>query len=137
MLADLEELGVDAAELRAGPPPPKLAELIGAQYSWILHRHPVAVLGFLELERFHPREATVERLIEITGLPRAGFSQLLLHAEVDVGHAAELDRLLDTLPLEPWHERLIGESALHTISLLADVLLDVIEDTDAVSAETA
>lgn len=137
VLADLEELGVDTAELRAGPPSPKLAELIGAQYSWILHRHPVAVLGFLELERFHPQQPTVERLIEITGLPRAGFTQLLLHAEVDVGHAEELDRLLDTLPLEPWHERLIGESALNTISLLADVLLDVIEETDAVSAETA
>ena len=35
--------------------------------------------------------------------------------------------------LEPRHERLIGESALHTISLLADVLLDVIEGTDPVS----
>jgi hypothetical protein len=134
VLADLEELGVDMAELRAvpPPPPPKLAELIGAQYYWILHWHPVAVLGFLELERFHPRQPTVERLIEITGLPRAGFNQLLLHAELDIGHAEELDRLLDTLPLEPWHERLIGESALHTISLLADVLLDVIEDNQAV-----
>jgi hypothetical protein len=131
VLGDLEELGVDTAELRAGPPPTKMAELIGAQYYWILHRHPVAVLGFLELERFHPRQPTVERLIEITGLPRAGFSQLLLHAELDVGHAEELDSLLDTLPLEPRHERLIGDSALHTISLLADVLLDVIEDTDA------
>jgi hypothetical protein len=131
VLADLEELGLDTAELRAGPPPTKMAELIGAQYHWILHRHPVAVLGFLQLERFHPRQPTVERLIEVTGLPRAGFRQLLLHAEVDVGHAEELDRLLDSLPLEPWHERLIGESALHTISLLADVLLDVIEDADA------
>jgi hypothetical protein len=91
----------------------------------------VAVLGFLQLERFHPRLSTVERLIEITGLPRAGFSQLLEHAELDVGHAEELDRLLDNLPLEPWHERLVGESALHTISPHADVLLDVIEDTDA------
>jgi hypothetical protein len=131
VLADLEELGVDTDELRANPPPTKMAELIGAQYYWILHRHPVAVLGFLQLERFHPRQPTVDRLIEITGLPRAGFSQLLEHAELDVGHAEELDRVLDALPLEPWHERLIGESALHTISLLADLQLDVIEDTDA------
>jgi hypothetical protein len=131
VLADLEELGVDTVELRAGSAPTKMAELIGAQYYWTLHSHPVAVLGFLQLERFHPQQPTVERLIEITGLPHAGFSQLLLHSELDVGHAEELDRLLDTLPLEPWHERLVGESALHTISLLADVLLDVIEDGDA------
>jgi hypothetical protein len=137
VLADLEELGVDPAELRAGPPPPKLAALIGDQYHSILHRHPVAVLGFLELERFHARQSTVERLIEITGLPRAGFRQLLLHAELDVDHAEELDRLLDALPLEPWHERLIAESALHTISALAEVLLDVIDDTDAVSPKPA
>jgi hypothetical protein len=131
VLADLDELGVDTPELRAGPPPTRMAELIGAQYYWILHSHPVAVLGFLQLERFHPQQSTVERLIEITGLPRAGFQQLLLHAELDVGHAEELDRVLDALPLEPWHERLIGESALHTISLLADLQLDVIEDTGA------
>ena len=127
VLADLEELGADTAELRASPPPPKLAALIGAQHDWILHRHPVAVLGFLELERFHARQSTVERLIEITGLPRAGFRQLLEHAELDVGHAEELDRLFDSLPVEPWHERLVGESALYTISQLTDVLFDVVD----------
>jgi hypothetical protein len=131
VLADLEELGTDTAELRAGPPPPKLAALIAAQHDWILHRHPVAVLGFLELERFHARQATVERLIETTGLPRAGFRQLLLHAELDVGHAEELDRVYDALPVEPWHERLVGESALYTISQLTDVLLDVIAEAES------
>jgi hypothetical protein len=131
VLADLEELGTDTAELRASPPPPKLAALIGAQHDWILHRHPVAVLGFLQIERFHARQETVERLIETTGLPRAGFRQLLLHAELDAGHAEELDRLLDALPLEPWHERLVGESALYTISRLTDALFDVIAEAEA------
>jgi hypothetical protein len=126
VLADLEELGADTAELRAAPPPPKLAALIGAQYYWILHWHPVAVLGFLELERFHARQETVERLIELTGLPRAGFRQLLEHSELDAGHVEELDLLFDSLPVEPWHERLVGESALYTISQLTDVLFDVI-----------
>jgi hypothetical protein len=126
VLADLEQLGADTAELRAGPPPPKLAALIEAQYDWILQRHPVAVLGFLELERFHTRRPTIERLIEITGLPREGFRQLLEHSELDVGHVEELDLLFDSLPIEPWHERLVGESALYTISQLTDVLFDVI-----------
>jgi hypothetical protein len=86
------------------------------------------VLGFLQLERFHPRRGSVEQLIETTGLPREGFGQLLLHAELDVEHAAELDRVIDDLPLEPFHEELIGLSALQTIGLLSEVLLDVVEE---------
>jgi len=127
-LEDLVALGVDADDLRSRLPEPRIGALVGAQYYWILHEHPVAVLGFLQLERFHPRRATVERLIEATGLPREGFEQLLLHAELDVEHAAELDRVIDDLPLEPYHEQLISVSALQTIGLLAEVLLDVVEE---------
>jgi hypothetical protein len=127
-LDDLAAMGVDAAAVRAQLPSPKIAALIGAVYYWIFHFHPIAVLGYLELEALEPHAATIERLIETTGLPRAGFRQLLLHAEIEVGHAEELHRVLDSLPLEPWHEQLIGVSALHTVSLLTDALLDVVED---------
>src|SRR5207244_6917852 len=99
-----------------------------AVYYWIFHFHPVAVLGYLELEAYHPNVSGVERLIERTGLPREGFRQLLLHAKLDVAHARELHRVIDHLPLEPRHEQLIGLSALHTMSLLTDALLDVVED---------
>jgi hypothetical protein len=34
------------------------------------------------------------------------------------------------LPLEPRHEQLIGLSALQTISLLTEALLDVVQSTD-------
>jgi hypothetical protein len=128
MLDDLEALGVDRLTLRAQPPPPKIAALLGAQYYWIFHYHPVALLGFLELEAYHPHGPTVERFIEKTGLPRDGFRQLLLHAKLDVAHAGDLHRVLDSLPLEPQHEQLIGLSALHTMSLLTDALLDVVEE---------
>ena len=127
-LDDLEALGVDTAALRVQPPSPTIAALVGAEYYWILNYHPVAILGYLELEAYHPQRASVERLIEKTGLPRAGFRQLLLHAKLDVAHAKELHRVLDSLPLEPQHEQLIGLSALHTISLLMDALLDVVDD---------
>ncbi len=127
-LGDLEALGVDPVALRARPPPAKIAALVGAQYYWIFHYHPVALLGFLELEAYHPHLPTLERLIEKTGLPRDGFRQLLLHAKLDVAHAWELHRTLDSLPLEPPHEQLIGLSALQTIGLLADALLDVVHE---------
>ena len=133
-LEDLVALGVDADDLRTGLPTPKIAALVGAQYYWILHHHPVGVLGFLQLERFHPRRDSVEQLIEITGLPREGFEQLLLHAELDIEHAAELDRVIDELPLEPYHERLIGVSAMQTIGLLAEVLFDVVEEAGHVGS---
>jgi len=127
LLDDLEALGVDPVALSTKLPPPKIAALVGAQYFWIVHHHPVAVLGFLQLETFHPHRPTIERLIEKTGLPRDGFRQLLLHAELEVAHARELHRVLDSLPLEPWHEELIGLSALQTVALLTDALLDAVQ----------
>jgi hypothetical protein len=127
-LADLEAIGVDTGVLRAQLPPPKVAALVGAEYYWILQYHPVAVLGYLELEAFHPNVESVELLIEKTGLPREGFRQLILHAKLDVAHADELHRVIDALSLEPHHERLLGMSALHSIALLADALLDVVEE---------
>lgn len=125
-LNDLVALGLDADDLRTRLPAAKIAALVGAQYYWILHHHPVAVLGFLQLEHFRSHRDTVERLIDVTGLPREGFGQVLLHAELDVEHAEELDRVVDHLPLEPYHEQLIGVSALQTLGLFSEVLLDVV-----------
>ena len=99
-LDDLEALGVDVGALRAGPVPPKVAELIGNQYFWIWHHHPVALLGLLELEAYHPDKESVEQLMERTGLPPDGFRQLLLHADLDVDDAEELHQVLDSLPLD-------------------------------------
>jgi hypothetical protein len=127
-LDDLAALGVDTAAVRTQQPSPKVAALIGAVYYWIFHFHPVAVLGYLELEAYHPNTPGVEKLIERTGLPREGFRQLLLHAKLDVAHARDLHRVLDSLPLEPHHEQLIGLTALHTMALLTEALLDVVDD---------
>lgn len=125
-LDDLEALGIDTDALCSCPPPPQIAAIIGTQYFWIWNRHPVAILGLLALEALHPETAAVERLIERTGLPREGFRQLLLHAEVDVTHAEELHRVVDSLPLERDQEELIGVSALQTMAFFIDAWLDVV-----------
>lgn len=127
-LDDLDALGIDTVALREARPPQKTAELMGTLCFWIWHRHPVAILGFLALEAFHPDEAGVELLIERTGLPRAGFRQLLLHARLDPHHAEELHRVIDELPLEPEHEELIGLVALRTMEALVDAGLCVLGD---------
>jgi len=132
LLEDLEVLGFDRADVLARPPSPTVAALVGAQYYWIFHYHPVAILGFLHLEHYHPHGPSLERFIERTGLPRDGFRQLLIHAKLDAVHARELDRVLDSLPLEPRHEQLIGLSALQTVALLTEVWLDVVDTESAV-----
>ena len=133
-LEDLRLLGVDTYAWRARPAAPKMAQLIGAQYFYVLHGHPVAILGYLwVIEVHHPQREAVERLIEVTGLPRAGFRQLLEHAELDVEHARELDEVIDDLPLTHREEELIGVSALLTVQLLSDALTDVLDDAAAVS----
>jgi hypothetical protein len=126
LLADLEVLGVDVHALRTGPLPPQAAAAIGTQLFRIRHAHPVSILGFLCTELQPPKAASVERLIERTGLPRDGFRQLLLHSEVDGVHGPELLAVIDALPLEPWHEQLIASSALETMALLTDLWLDVV-----------
>jgi Iron-containing redox enzyme len=126
LLDDLVAVGVDTDALRVRPLPEKLAALIGTQYFRIRHAHPVAIFGLLWLEVYPPNALAVERLIERTGLPRDGFRQLLLHSELDVRHGDELREVVDSLPLEPWHEELIGLSALQTMSFLIDAWLDVV-----------
>jgi hypothetical protein len=127
LLDDLAVLGVDTQALRVRPLPEKIAALIGTQLFRIHHAHPVTILGFLWPEVYPPRAASVERLIERTGLPRDGFRQLLVHSDVDLRHGKELQDVLDSLPLEPWHEQLIGLSALQTMAFLIDTWLDVVD----------
>jgi hypothetical protein len=134
LLEDLAVLGVDIDALRRRPLPQEVAALIGTQFFRIRHAHPVSVLGFLWIEQHPPSLAAVEALIERTGLPRAGFRQVLLHSEVDMRHGKELAAMLDGLPLEPWHEQLIGLSALETVTLLTHAWLGVVEAPERVVA---
>ncbi len=128
VLDDLRALGEDPARLVAEASTDKIDSLVSTESARIRDEHPVAVLGFLELEACHTPRDAVERLIAATGLPREGFRQLLLHSRLDAVHAAELHDVLDSLPLEPRHEQLIGLSALTTVGAVADAMLDVVSE---------
>jgi hypothetical protein len=126
-LDDLVAVGVDVPALLVGPLPEKTAALIGTLYFRVLYAHPVAVLGLLWLEVYPPQAPSVERLIERTGLPREGFEPLLEHADLDIGHGEELQDVVDALPLEPWHEQLIGLTALQSMGFLIDAWMEVLD----------
>jgi hypothetical protein len=135
VLDDLRALGEDPERLIAETASGKVDVLVASEGARIRDDHPVAILGFLELEACHTGRDAVERLIEATGLPREGFRQLLLHSRLDAVHAAELHEVIDSLPLETRHEELIGVSALTTLGAVADALLDVVSERAAQPVE--
>ncbi|MFF4342866.1 iron-containing redox enzyme family protein [Kitasatospora sp. NPDC001540] len=115
LLADLAAAGADPAAARDGLGAPVVAGLAGAQYYWIEHHHPVALLGYIRvLEGHAPAPRLADRLAARTGLPAAAFRTVRDHADLDSGHLAALDALLDDLPLTPGQEAAVAVSALHT-----------------------
>jgi hypothetical protein len=126
ILDDLAAAGVDVATLVEAAASDRIATLVALQHGWIRDEHPVAVLGFLELEVYYTDLPIVEQLIARSGLPRAAFGQLLEHATLDAMHGVHLNQLIDSLPLTPAQEQLVGLSALTTFRLVAEALLDTI-----------
>ena len=127
LLEDLELLGVDPDGVRDGPPSAGVAALVGAQYYWIHHVHPVGLLGYvLLLEGWPPTTRTVDELRRRTGFPPGAFRTLLAHADLDPHHGAELDAVLDALPLRPEQRELLGLSALTSADGLAAAFEEVL-----------
>lgn len=126
LVSDLETLGIPPERSLATIGPPSVAALVGAQYFWIEHVHPVAPLGyFAVLEGYPPSAAWIEEVRERTGLPDTAFRFLRAHGEIDPHHAADLFRLLDELPLTPEQASLVGLSALHTVGALGALFDDL------------
>lgn len=129
LLGDLELLGFPREAVLERMPSPRVAALVGSQYYWILHHHPVAFLGYVALmEGYPPTPDLITALIERTGYPREAFTTYLEHAELDPGHRDHLDRTLDALPLEPRHEQIIGISAIATAMWAARSLEELLPE---------
>jgi hypothetical protein len=127
LLDDLEVLGKERSDILARPPTPTIAALVGAQYYWIRHYHPVALLGYIAvLEGYPPTTALIDTLVAKTGYGREAFRTLIAHAELDPGHRDELDELLDTLSLTREQSEVLGLSAMFTVHMLTRALDEVI-----------
>jgi hypothetical protein len=80
-LPDFESIGIDRAAVLASIPAGNVPALVGAQYYWILHHHPLAILGFLiMLESNAPTDDLVKDLHSRTGLPKTFFRSHQVHA---------------------------------------------------------
>jgi hypothetical protein len=123
LLEDMEGFGIPRAEVFARLPPPDVAAMIGTQYYFIAHAHPVALLGcFAVLEGSPLTEPDLSGLSARAAIPRPLLRTLDKHALLDPHHRDDLDALVDGLPLEPWHQALLGLSALTVVEQLGCIV---------------
>lgn len=119
VLSDLEALGCQEADVLARVPPASIAELVGAQYYWIHHVHPVALLAYIAvLEQHVTPPATLAKLVQESRFEPVVFRTLIEHAELDENHVAALYTLIDELPLTASQVHLLSVSAFRTVELL-------------------
>lgn len=127
LLDDMAVLGFERGEVLDRPPSGPVAALVGAQYYWILHYHPVALLGYIALLEGYPiTNDEVALLQERTRFPVDAFRTLAKHAELDPHHGAELDEVIDSLPLDPPRREVMGLSALSSVRLMTIVIDDIL-----------
>ncbi len=120
LLHSLEALGFRSEDVWAQIPPGTVAGMVGSQYYWILHKHPVALLGYIKVVESDPNtKEQVDSMIARTGLPRDAFKFHFGHVNLEPKHNADLDQLLDSLPLSAEHEALIGISLMRTVHAIA------------------
>jgi hypothetical protein len=123
LLADLAALGAEPAETLAAQPPPAVARLVGPQYYWIEHYHPVALLGYIAvMEANAPAPWLAGWIQAAAGVPQAAVRTVREHAALDPGHAGQVLALVDSCPLTQAQERAIAVSGLATVHALVDLL---------------
>ena len=115
-----------AEPLKAAAPPPSVAGMVGAQYYWIRHHDPVALIGYmLMLECNAPTPEVLADLKRRSRLPESFFRTHRIHAELDPDHQSDLLDLATALPLSPAQRQLIDASLMHTLERMADCLADL------------
>jgi hypothetical protein len=122
LLEDLQSIGQRREIALTHEPPQEIAELVGSQYYWIYHWHPVCLLGYISvLEGNPPKMETILKLKDSTGFPDSAFRTLIKHSTLDPHHRDDLNTLLDTLPLSPLQEKWVTSNSLYTANKLWEI----------------
>ncbi|MFJ4368341.1 iron-containing redox enzyme family protein [Streptomyces chartreusis] len=117
--SDLKLITPDADKLLASMPSPAVANIVGSQYYWMIHHHPISLLGHIAvLEGYPPSTRLADVLAKRSGLPIEAFRTLRRHAVLDQRHRDEVFATIDALPLTEKDEGILGVSALHTVAML-------------------
>lgn len=128
LLEDLESIGFARDEVMGRVPSPTIAELVGSQYYWVQHVHPVGLLGYIALfEGYPPLPEEIDRMRAATRYGPEAFRTLLLHADLDTGHRQDLDDLLDSLPLTDQQRTLVSVSALRSLLLITQARQELLD----------
>ena len=133
LLEDMEVLGLRRSEILARTPDPGMAELIGTLYYWVLYGHPVALLAYFAVSEGSPMSTRVlDHVAGRQGVPKECMRTLYKHAELDVGHGEEVYHLLDSLPINPSHDALLGTTAITFIGQLSRIVEGLLADASGI-----
>ncbi len=129
LLDDIRSLGFAEQQVLDAQPCAALVGLVGAQYFWMRHVHPVAVLGYLILmEGYAPLLEQLEEIQLRTGFPSSAFRCLRAHAEDDPAHLAELNATLDRMDLSPSQAQAVALCAFAAIEGVAALFEELLEE---------
>jgi hypothetical protein len=127
VLEDLRTLRDDVDVLGLASDP-SVATLVGAQYYWLRHLHPLTLLGYIAVIEGEPVDVSlVEEVARQHGLSKDSLRAYVRHGHLDVAHSADLDSLLDSLPLTRCQEGWMAQSAFHTVAWLTTILEELLE----------
>jgi hypothetical protein len=122
LIQDLEVIGVPRRECLERVPSQVVAELVGSQYYWINHWHPVSLLGYIAfLEGNPPSSEWIQLVRKITDYPEEAFRTIIKHSELDQQHRDDLNDLLDELPLTSEHQKWVTSNALYSAGKFHDI----------------
>jgi hypothetical protein len=132
LLADLAALGADPTQPLREQPSPIVARLVGAQYYWIEHHHPVALLGYIAvMEGNAPAVWFADWIVSTTGVPEAAIRTLREHADLDPGHADAVFDLLDALAVTAAQATAVAVSGLYTMDALMALFAHIVRVSDS------
>lgn len=131
LLEDMEVLGIQRDRVTEQIPPAAVVILIGTQYYYINHAHPITLIGYLAVvEGNPPRTEILDQIASSTAIPKKALRAFYKHAEIDIHHRDGIWQLLDDLPLTSWHNTLLGMNVMVATDHIANMLEDVLAEAD-------
>lgn len=133
LLDDLASLGIPPERVLQRLPYCSVAALVGVQYYWMFHVHPLAYLGYIAVVEAPTSIDFLEEVSRRIDIPLSSMTGHVMHARLDPDHVAEFDAALDSLPLLPYHQDLLTVSAIATVAHLEHMFTEILQHFERVS----